>query len=585
MLLQSFDELETATLSVLAPDIRDTLRGRATASSCSSARRPARSSCSARCPMGWLADRYRRAPIIGWATAVFSAMVFVVRLRRQRVHAVLGPVRRRHREVEHLPGAGLAASPTPTRSRSAGASSATVAGAARARRRCSARRSSAASPRSPAARRLALGVLRCSASRSIPLAFFAFRIPEPPRGQFEKQDVLGEVIEDAQAGARSRSRPRSPGCNDPHAQDACCSPSRRMGFGLFTGPVLQNLYLEDHFGTRAPSAAACVGTVDGVGVLARAAVRRPSATTRLYRRDPAQRAAAARAADPAGRRCSCRSSTSCRTRCCSRSSASCPASCCSPRSRWSARCSSRSCPYRLRGMGSALGVDLHLLHRRDRRRAARRVLHRRVRPARRGAAARRPVDDHRRLPDPAQRVESSSNDLSLVVAELREELDEHRRQQARPEDDPRAPGQRRSTSPTATVQVLFDVGFEVRRGEVLALLGTNGAGKSTILRVIAGLGTPSRGVVRLNGTHDHLRRARAAGEARHPPAARRQGRVPADDGPREPRDGRVHLPRRPRRPRAPHRPRARPVPRARRPPGRDGGVAVGRPAADAGARR
>ena len=49
------------------------------------------------------------------------------------------------------------------------------------------------------------------------------------------------------------------------------------------------------------------------------------------------------------------------------------------------------------------------------------------------------------------------------------------------------------------VQVLFDVGFEVRRGEVLALLGTNGAGKSTILRAVAGLGTPARGVVRLNG--------------------------------------------------------------------------------------
>jgi ABC-type branched-subunit amino acid transport system ATPase component len=43
------------------------------------------------------------------------------------------------------------------------------------------------------------------------------------------------------------------------------------------------------------------------------------------------------------------------------------------------------------------------------------------------------------------------------------------------------------------------VGLEVRKGEVLALLGTNGAGKSTILRVIAGLGTPARGVVRLNG--------------------------------------------------------------------------------------
>jgi ABC-type branched-subunit amino acid transport system ATPase component len=43
------------------------------------------------------------------------------------------------------------------------------------------------------------------------------------------------------------------------------------------------------------------------------------------------------------------------------------------------------------------------------------------------------------------------------------------------------------------------VNFEVRKGEVLALLGTNGAGKSTILRVVSGLGVPQRGVVRLNG--------------------------------------------------------------------------------------
>jgi len=47
--------------------------------------------------------------------------------------------------------------------------------------------------------------------------------------------------------------------------------------------------------------------------------------------------------------------------------------------------------------------------------------------------------------------------------------------------------------------VLFDVAFEVRKGETLALLGTNGAGKSTILRVISGLGIPQRGVVRLGG--------------------------------------------------------------------------------------
>ena len=41
------------------------------------------------------------------------------------------------------------------------------------------------------------------------------------------------------------------------------------------------------------------------------------------------------------------------------------------------------------------------------------------------------------------------------------------------------------------IRAVEGVTFEVRRGEVLALLGTNGAGKSTILRAVAGLGTPS----------------------------------------------------------------------------------------------
>jgi ABC-type branched-subunit amino acid transport system ATPase component/MFS family permease len=49
------------------------------------------------------------------------------------------------------------------------------------------------------------------------------------------------------------------------------------------------------------------------------------------------------------------------------------------------------------------------------------------------------------------------------------------------------------------VQVLFGVDLDVHKGEVLALLGTNGAGKSTLLRCICGLGTPSRGVVRVHG--------------------------------------------------------------------------------------
>ena len=90
------------------------------------------------------------------------------------------------------------------------------------------------------------------------------------------------------------------------------------------------------------------------------------------------------------------------------------------------------------------------------------------------------------------------SDLSMVVAELREEMDELQRQQANPDEIP-ALQVNNIDFAYGHVQVLFDVGFEVRKGEVLALLGTNGAGKSTILRAIAGLGTPARGVIRLNG--------------------------------------------------------------------------------------
>jgi ABC-type branched-subunit amino acid transport system ATPase component len=94
---------------------------------------------------------------------------------------------------------------------------------------------------------------------------------------------------------------------------------------------------------------------------------------------------------------------------------------------------------------------------------------------------------------------SIKHDLSAVVAELRTELDEQRRLSVEPENVPAIQVSGIDFA-YGHVQVLFDVGFEVRRGEVLALLGTNGAGKSTILRIVAGLGTPSRGVVRLHGT-------------------------------------------------------------------------------------
>jgi ABC-type branched-subunit amino acid transport system ATPase component len=49
------------------------------------------------------------------------------------------------------------------------------------------------------------------------------------------------------------------------------------------------------------------------------------------------------------------------------------------------------------------------------------------------------------------------------------------------------------------VEVLRGIDFTVRRGEVVALLGTNGAGKSTILRCVSGLMKPDAGEIRYNG--------------------------------------------------------------------------------------
>ena len=325
------------------------------------------------------------------------------------------------------------------------------------------------------------------------VAFFAFRLPEPPRGQFEKKEVLGEVFEDAQPAPISIEAGFAR-IKQIRTMRAAIIAFSAIGFGLFTVPVMSNLFLEEEYdlGTFGRG---IVGTVAGVGVL----VTLPFVGKKydgFYRRDPEL---AARLVGflliPAA--------------------VLVPVQFFMPNAVLFAIVGVVPAvltsaafamvgplimivvPYRLRGLGSAIAsIYLFFI----------------------GAAggavlsgllvnAYGPRTTVMLVYIPATLIggllflrgaSSIKRDISVNVAEIREELAEHERQRADPSAIPALQVSHVDFS-YGQVQVLFDVGFEVRTGEVLALLGTNGAGKSTILRVVAGLGTPSRGVVRLHG--------------------------------------------------------------------------------------
>jgi ABC-type branched-subunit amino acid transport system ATPase component/predicted MFS family arabinose efflux permease len=488
--LTALDELESATLGVLAPDIRASL-GVSTGAIVFISASAGGFLVLGSLPMGWLADRYRRGRVIGIASLVFAAMVFlsglvtnafqlfwtrfgvgVAKANQLPVHGSLladtYPIGVRGRVSSYISTAG----------RLTGTLSPLLVGAI------------AALAGGSAGWRWAFMILAIPAALA---ALLAFRLPEPPRGQHEKLDVIGEVFVDDKPAKISMEAAFSR-LMQVRTIRLTILAFAAMGFGLFTVPVLSNLYMEERFDASTFTRGA-VATTGGVCVL----VTLPFVGgfyDRLYRRDPS------RALRLVG-------------------ICVLPAALLTPLQYYMPNLVlfailgiptavllsmafamvgpvlSTVVPYRLRGMGSALSA-IYIFFVGATGGAVLSALFV-------NAIGIRATVVLLSVPSTVigglMILRGSSfikSDLAMVVAEIKEEQEETERQRRAPENIPaiQVHGVDFSYGP---VQILFDVGFEVRRGEVLALLGTNGAGKSTVLRVIAGLGTPARGVVRLGG--------------------------------------------------------------------------------------
>ncbi len=492
VLLFSLDQLQSAALSVLAPNIRDGLHvSNGTIVFISAA--SGSFQVVGALPMGWLADRLRRGRIMAWAGLIFAAMVFISGLAVNAFTFFCARFGVGMAQSSNGPVSGslLAdAYPIGVRGRM-GAANGFITGAL-----------GAIGPVLVGGIATIIGggngwrwALIALAVPVAVVAVFAFRLPEPPRGQYEMRHVLGEVLEHHKAAPISIEAAFSRLLQIRTLKTAILAFSA-LGFGLFTIPVLSNLFMENHYHLDA-FRRGLVGTIGSVGSL----VALPFAGKyydRLYRRDPAR---ALRLIGlmimPAALLAPVQYFM---PNIVAFTAVGVPGSILLLTSFFMVGPMLQSIvPYRLRALGGALG-SIYIFFVGATGGA---LLSSLLTSAFGVRTAILTVLIPSTLIGGILLFRSAGfvrQDLSLVVAELREEMDEQERQQADPDRVPVVQVNHIDFS-YGQVQILFDVSCEVRRGEVLALLGTNGAGKSTILRVIAGLGTPSRGVVRFNGTN------------------------------------------------------------------------------------
>jgi ABC-type branched-subunit amino acid transport system ATPase component/predicted MFS family arabinose efflux permease len=491
LVLNSLDELESAALTILGPDIADTL-GISDGAMVFISVVAAAFFVFGAVPLGYLADRYRRAPIIGTCSLLFSAMVFLSGLA---VNAfMLFWVRF---------GAGIAKANTiPVHSSLlADTYPVTVRGRIGGAVAMSGRAVAALSPLAVGAIAVAAGGVDEEGWRwafyllGLPVAvaaLFAFGLREPVRGQWEKRDVLASVTGDSEvpisleAGFARLWQIRT--------MRAVIVGFSALGFILFPRESLSSFFLEEEFDLDALGRG-IVAFTTGVCIVAVLPFA-GRAFDRLYREDPAKAlamvgwlilpgavmvpvqfnmpnavlftiagipttVAAAAAFAMAG------------------------------------PLLQQVVPYRLRGIGTALGtLYIFVIGALGGALLSALLV---------GSFGERTAVIVLAVPSTlvgALILVNSSrymrSDIALAVDDLRREHAEHEEMAARPDLIPAlsVSGVDFAYGP---VQVLFDVSFHVERGETLALLGTNGAGKSTVLRVVAGLGTPSRGAVRLHG--------------------------------------------------------------------------------------
>ena len=160
----SLDELEGAAINVLAPEIQHTFHMSEGAIVFIGTASAAFFVLGA-VPMGWLADRVKRVPIVGVSSIAVRRLRPGLRLRRQFLHAVLDPLLHRHRQGQHHPRARVAHRRRLPDRRCAARMSAAMQGASHAMGLMSPGPGGGRSPTSPAVPRAGAGPGTCSGSR------------------------------------------------------------------------------------------------------------------------------------------------------------------------------------------------------------------------------------------------------------------------------------------------------------------------------------------------------------------------------------------------------------------------------------